>query len=380
MSVVDEERSMTRSRARILLLWTLTLVFLFPAAVFPHAGNVSYSEITVENLQIRHEIQILVEELEEAVPLDTDGDGTITSDELEEAREDLADYLSQKVEVESWNVAIPLRLEGLEILQREVVDADEDTLPFLRVELVFESPHLLSQFQIRCHVLDEVDIRHDNYAKITVFGSERPFVFKPWNTFVYERGQGRSEAFIPSMWSTFYSFGMLGGDHIFTGYDHMLFLIRLLLVATRFLTTVKVVTAFTVAHSVSLVLAAFKIVQVSPGIVEPIIALSIMYVAAENFFSWFPMKRWLISFGFGLIHGLAFAQGLQMLDLPRAQFITALLSFNIGIELAQVMVVVVAFPLLMLMAEAPWRLRVIRGLSVVLFVLGSAWLVERTLM
>jgi hypothetical protein len=148
-------------------------------------------------------------------------------------------------------------------------------------------------------------------------------------------------------------------------------------VGTRFLPTVQVVTAFTVAHSVSLVLAAFKIVEVSAGIVEPIIALSIMYVAAENFLSWFPMKRWLLSFGLGLIHGLAFAQGLEMLDLPRAQFVTALLSFNLGIELVQVMIVAIVFPALMLMAKSPWRLGTIRVLSLVIFVLGTAWLVER---
>ncbi|MEE8349362.1 MAG: HupE/UreJ family protein [Acidobacteriota bacterium] len=365
--------------ARLRFFWTLIFLVCFPVLGFSHAGNVSYSQITVENLQIRHQIEILLEELEEVIPLDTDRDGVITSEELEAVRDELADYLARKVEVESWEVAIPLRLESLEIREREVIDADSDTLPFLWVELIFDSPHLLSQFKIRCHVLDEVDVRHDNLAKITVFGVERPFVFKPWNTFVYERGRGRAEQVFPSLWSTLHSFGMLGGEHILTGYDHMLFLIGLLLVATRFLTTVKVVTAFTVAHSVALVLAAFKLVEVSVGIVEPMIALSIMYVAAENFFSWFPLKRWMISFGFGLIHGLAFAQGLQMLDLPRTQFAIALLSFNVGIELAQVMIVAVAFPALMLMARAPWRDRTIRVLSLVLFVMGTVWLVERVL-
>jgi hypothetical protein len=371
------KRSILRALAWPGSAWTLTFIFLFPVLAFSHAGNISYSQITVENLLIRHQIQILVEELEEAVVLDSDHDGTITPEELEAVREELADYLGRKVEVRSWNVALPLRLKSLEIREREVFDADQETLPFLLVELVFESSHLLSQFQIRCHVLDEVDIRHDNFAKITVFGSEHPFVFKRWNTFVYERGQGRTEEFFPSVWSIFHNFGMLGGEHILTGYDHMLFLLGLLLVGTRFLPTVQVVTAFTVAHSVSLVLAAFKIVEVSAGIVEPIIALSIMYVAAENFLSWFPMKRWLLSFGLGLIHGLAFAQGLEMLDLPRAQFVTALLSFNLGIELVQVMIVAIVFPALMLMAKSPWRLGTIRVLSLVIFVLGTAWLVER---
>ncbi|TDI14757.1 MAG: HupE/UreJ family protein [Acidobacteria bacterium] len=363
------------SRALCLLCSTL-FIFLFPALGFPHAGNVSYSQITVEETEIRQEIQILVKELLLAVPLDTNQDGKVDPGELQAGRELLTDYLRQKVEVISRDVDLPLRVESLDIGEQEVVDRSEPEL-FLFAQLVFPSPHPLREFTMRCHLLDAVDIRHHNFAKIHFGGFSRPFVFTPSNTFVYEGGRGRSAQFVAGLGETLYSFGRLGAEHIFSGYDHILFLIGLLLVATRFSNILTVVTAFTLAHSFSLALAALQWVEVASRIVEPLIALSIMYVALENFFSWFPAKRWLISFGFGLIHGLAFAEGLQVLELPPPQFITALLSFNVGIEVAQVIIVALTFPAILAMAKASWRPRAIQGLSSVLFCLGALWLIQR---
>jgi len=360
------------------LLGSTLFILLFPALGFPHAGNVSYSQITVEGTRLRQEIQILVEELLLAVPFDSNQDGAVSQGELDAARERLSAYLSQKVEVTSGDVDLPLRIEALRIVQREVEDSSEP-LSFLLAQLVFESPHPLTEFKIRSHLLDQVDIRHHNFAKINISGLSRPFVFTPSNTFVYEGGMGRSAQFVPGLGETLYNFGRLGADHIFSGYDHILFLIGLLLVATRFADILKVVTAFTIAHSFSLALAALQWVEVASRMVEPFIALSIMYVAFENFFSWFPAKRWLISFGFGLIHGLAFAQGLQVLKLPPPQFIAALLSFNVGIEVAQVIIVALTFPAILAMAKASWRPRAIQGLSSVLFCLGALWLIQRVL-
>ena len=356
--------------------WTLTWLFLFSLPAFPHAGNVSYSQFTVQDREVRVEIQILVKELLLAVPLDGNQDGAVDPRELEASRELLTGYLREKLEIFSVAKRLPLRVESFEVRLRAVVDSEP--LPFLFAQLVFESPRPLTQFRIRCHLLDEVDIRHDNFAKIDLHGFIRPFVFTPSNAFVYRGGKGQSVQVASSAWGTFYSFGVLGVEHIFTGYDHMLFLIGLVLVATAFAPTVKVVTAFTIAHSVSLALAALRVVQVPSSLVEAVIALSIMYVACENFFSWFPVKRWIISFGFGLVHGLAFAQALEILHLPRIQFVTALFSFNVGIEIAQVVIVALIFPFILAMAKAPWRLRAVQGFSFLIFWCGTLWLAQRT--
>ena len=364
-------------------LWSLVLSLLPLAAcllacsslAFSHAGNVSYSQIIVSDHELRQEVQILVQELLLALPIDANKDGTLEQGELEASRAILTDYLQKKIEVFSEGARLPLRVESLEVRKESVVDSDPS--PFLFAQVVFASPRPLTEFRMRCHLLDEVNIRHDNFAKITIGGVVRPFVFTPANAFEYRGGVARSVALSSSHWATFLNFGTLGLKHIFTGYDHMLFLVGLLLVATRFGHTVKVVTAFTIAHSFSLTLAALRVVQIQTRLVESFIALSIMYVTFENVISWFPVRRWLISFGFGLVHGLAFAQALEVLHLPRPQLVTALFSFNVGIEVAQVVVVALTFPLIFAMAKAPWRLRAVQTLSIVIFACGTLWLVQR---
>ena len=365
------------SRTLLRLGCAAALVFFFPVLGLAHAGNVSYSQIEVQDILIRQEIRILVQELLLAVPLDANHDGTLEQQELAAARDILTDYLRRKVEVFSGEVRLPLRVESLDIRVESVVDSDP--LPFLFARLVFESQEPLREFRMRCHLLDEVDIQHDNFAKINIGGEVRPFVFTPTNTFVHRGSAGDALAVAPSPWETLYSFGLHGIRHIFTGYDHMLFLIGLLLVAASFGSTVRIVTAFTISHSLALALAAFRVVSVPSRFVEAVIALSIMYVAAENVLSWFPIRRWMVSFSFGLVHGLAFAETLQVLHLPRTQLVTALFSFNVGIEIAQVLIVASAFPVLLAMAKASWRLRAIQGLSFVIFCCGTAWLIQRTI-
>ncbi len=369
------QRHCRRGQTSLCLTWTAAWLFVFPVLAFSHAGNVSYSQVIVQDTAVRQQVQILVKELTLAVPLDANRDGTVDQGEVDAARETLTGYLRQKIELFSGEVRLPLRVESLEIRQESVVDSEP--LPFLFAQLVFESPHPLTEFRMRCHLLDEVNIRHDNFAKINIGGVVRPFVFTPSNAFLYRGGTARGVQMPSSHWKTFYSFGKLGTEHIFTGYDHILFLIGLLIVASRFGHTVKVVTAFTIAHSLSLTLAVLRVVQVPSRLVESVIAVSIMYVTFENVFSWFPVKRWMISFGFGLVHGLAFAQALEVLHLPRLQLVTALFSFNVGIEAAQVVIVALTFPVIFATAKASWRLRAVQGLSIVIFCCGTLWLVQR---
>jgi len=122
----------------------------------------------------------------------------------------------------------------------------------------------------------------------------------------------------------------MGVQHIVTGYDHLAFLLGLLLLGGRVRTLVAILTAFTVAHSITLALAVLRVVSLSPGFVEPAIALSIAYVGVENLFVTDARKRWRITFPFGLLHGFGFAGALTALDLPRAQLPSALFGFNLG--------------------------------------------------
>jgi len=179
-----------------------------------------------------------------------------------------------------------------------------------------------------------------------------------------------------------------GIEHIFLGYDHIVFLAAVVLWARRIWPVIKVVTAFTVAHSVTLSLAALDIVRIPSSIIEPAIAASIVYVAAENFLSRDVDKRWHDTFCFGLIHGFGFASALQEFGLPRGALVPALASFNLGVEIGQIAVVSLVVPALLGMdrlltpsRRAPTRPAfAVYALSVVIIGLGGYWFLDRTVL
>ncbi len=181
-----------------------------------------------------------------------------------------------------------------------------------------------------------------------------------------------------------------GIEHILIGYDHIAFLIAIVLWADRLWPVVKLVTAFTLGHSITLSLAALDIVRIPSSIIEPAIAASIVYVAAENFFSHDVQKRWRDTFAFGLVHGFGFASALQEFGIPKSALIPALASFNVGVEIGQIAIVGAVFPLLMVfdaLAASPGqggrsRRRLpaaVYTLSAVIIMLGSYWFLARTI-
>ena len=175
-------------------------------------------------------------------------------------------------------------------------------------------------------------------------------------------------------------FVRLGIAHILTGYDHLLFLVALLATARGLWSIVKIVTAFTLAHSMTLSLASLGLVTIPSRVIEPMIAASIVWVALENIFASDPgRRRALISFGFGLVHGFGFASALQELDLKGMAIARALVGFNLGVEIGQLIFITAFFPLL-LWLMAPHRYRVSPSVvSAAIAVMGAYWFVERLL-
>ena len=174
------------------------------------------------------------------------------------------------------------------------------------------------------------------------------------------------------------SFFVLGIEHILTGYDHLLFLLALILRGGNLWSLFKIITAFTLAHSITLVLAVLNVVALPAGFVEPVIALSIAYVAAENLFLRTAQShRWAVSFLFGLVHGFAFSSVLRELGLPKEGLIWALLNFNLGVEAGQATAVIVAVPLLLWMRRSQWERRVVAAISTLVLIVGLALFVER---
>ena len=176
-------------------------------------------------------------------------------------------------------------------------------------------------------------------------------------------------------------YARLGFTHIIPdGLDHILFVAGLCLLSTRIKTILWQATAFTVAHSVTLALSMKNIIVLPGAVVEPIIALSILFVAVENIMLT-ELKAWrvLIVFMFGLIHGMGFASALNEIGLPRNQFFLSILSFNLGVELGQVSVILAVFLLLIMpFGKKPWyRKRIVFPLSAVIGLIAAWWTIER---
>jgi hydrogenase/urease accessory protein HupE len=180
-----------------------------------------------------------------------------------------------------------------------------------------------------------------------------------------------------SSWSSFTQFLLLGIEHILTGYDHIAFLVALIVIGLSTREVLKIITAFTVAHSITLLLAALQIVNLNSRFVESAIALSICYVALENLFRKKIRYRWVVTFCFGLIHGFGFASALQELIVGKSNLVLSVLSFNLGVETGQLMIFVLLLPVLHFLRHRMQFRRVTACASLVVFVLGFTWLVER---
>jgi hypothetical protein len=174
------------------------------------------------------------------------------------------------------------------------------------------------------------------------------------------------------------SFILMGAEHMLGGPDHLLFLLALLALSRGLWSTVKIVTGFTLAHSITLSLATLGWVDVPSRIAEPLIAGSIVWVAVENLVA--PQsdsRRWLVAAFFGLVHGLGLANGLLELGLPREALVPALIGFNLGVELGQLLFVAIALPAI-IWASRPGRLtRLPQVMSLVAAAGGIVWLLLR---
>ncbi len=175
----------------------------------------------------------------------------------------------------------------------------------------------------------------------------------------------------------------LGYTHILPkGNDHILFVLGIFLLSVRLKPVLLQVTAFTVAHTITLALTIYGVVSLRSSVVEPLIAISIVYVAVENILR--PeLNPWRVAlvFGFGLLHGMGFAGVLSQLGLPRSEFLTALLCFNAGVELGQLSVILIAFLVFGLpFRQEPWyRTRIVIPTSAVIAAVGLYWVIHRVI-
>lgn len=328
-----------------------------------HEFSTSYAEVHVDGSNVDIGMTIDVTALHNGPQIDTNMDGQTTVAELDASIEVLTSAMTDnyRVSLPDGDPAVAERT-GYELVSSNIVRL-ELSYRFDREATdlnVFSSLDRITQDDHR-HVLQ---IGEGNQVRYTVLSSDYPEV-----EIDYTMG-------IP-VWVTLYEFAVLGIEHIFTGYDHLAFLVALLLATSTLKSLVKIVTAFTVGHSVTLALATLGVVAVPSRLIESLIALSIAYVAIENFLGRQMVHRWLVTFLFGLIHGFGFSNVLREFGLTSGRLAVSLFSFNAGVELGQIAFVAVVFPLLWFLGRFEWKEHVVSGASILVMCLGFYWLVQR---
>jgi len=240
------------------------------------------------------------------------------------------------------------------------------------VQLEFACGHAPKELTIHDDLFDVLGAGYHTIANIQWPGGSQQFVFLS--------GAREARVSVGGGVTTrgIGSFFLLGVEHILTGYDHLLFLLALALRGGNLWSLLKIITAFTLAHSITLALAALNIVVLPERLVEATIALSIAYVAAENLFMRQAVShRWAVAFIFGLMHGFGFSNVLRELGLPKEGLAWALLNFNLGVEAGQAIAVLIAVPLLMWLRRFRWEPRAVAAISVAVLVVGLTLFVDR---
>ena len=329
---------------------------LLPCAALAHQTSVSYSELEVRGREVRGTLRFSLSDLRTQVEVDP---------------AHLPAAVLQRLLLDSF----VLKALGRPCPLQPGVTAAADGADGVALHAAWLCPGDIETLSVRVGFLDSFPAGHAHLSRIG-FGPREVWqrVAQLENPgFEVQRSRGAAQEFR--------RFLVLGVRHIFTGYDHIAFLIGLLLLGGSVRELVKIVTAFTVAHSITLALAALSILTPSPRIVEPLIAASIIFVGVENLWALRGKRaaqvlqhRWMVTFAFGLVHGFGFAAVLRELDLPRAVLATGLISFNLGVEVGQLCIVLAVLPILN-------RLRTLRRFALLASAcvsgLGAIWLVQR---
>ena len=346
--------------------WVLAGLLLLAAAAdaSAHAGSMAFWRVACDGDRAHSEILLALDDVSRFAPEVAAASGAVPVERLGAFGETLLAHFT----VRQDGLPVPSRIVTSRVLpsgllEVQVVHQLTDPARPLTLRATF---HAMTDETHR--VIGRVD-RRDVSDSIVLDVSTPEHLVQPAS------GRSWRDAIAPE--GSVRAMLLLGIEHILTGYDHLLFLGCLLVPGGGWRSRVAIVSAFTVAHSLTLVLAAMRVVTPPPQFVEPAIALSIGYVAVENLVADRQSRRWPTAFGFGLIHGFGFAGMLDVLDLPLSQWLAAVAAFNLGVEIGQLAVVAVAVPLIVIVARSPWHRRVVQCTSVFVLGLAVVWIVER---
>jgi hydrogenase/urease accessory protein HupE len=353
---------------RLIVSLLVAALFVAPRVASAHAIGLSRGEYAFDGSRAAVTLTFARGDVLSLAPsMDADGDGTLTAGELERGRDSLMPGVVEKLSVEAGGAPCRGGLQGARLTEGDG----------LSVAATFDcgARGASSAFVGLGPLLLDLPSGHRHLAHMA--GAGDVVLFRGASSCTVPSLTGaRPTSQPPTSALRALSIFRMGVEHILTGYDHLLFLFGLVLVASTWRTLLPVVTAFTLAHSLTLGVAALGLWSPPSRIVEPLIALSIAYVGIENLFMKDPGRRWRITFPFGLIHGFGFASALRELDLPSREVPVALVSFNVGVEVGQLAVLALALPILVWVRRAWWA-RGVRVPSLGVALVGAVWFVAR---
>jgi hypothetical protein len=358
-------------------------MLLLGAAAHAHIASNGFLVAQVQGRTVSGSYELAVRDVELAIGVDANRDGRVTWGELRAAQPQITRYLAQHLALAAQGNECDLTFHSIQINDR--VDGNYAWLPFTA-----QCPADVTQLTIRYSVMDGIDPSHRGLLTLTAGTLVQTAVLDG------RTAQSAFAVFAPSKWRAFSEYLQAGVWHILSGIDHLLFLLSLLLPAVLFrrhgrwepvaqarpalISILKVVTAFTLAHSITLTLAALDVVRLPSRLTESIIAASIIVAALNNIFPVVTDSRARIAFAFGLLHGFGFASVLSDMGLPHGARVISLLAFNLGIEAGQLAVVLTVMPLIYgIRAGAFYRRGVMPWGSAVIAVIATVWLVQRAI-
>lgn len=363
------------------LLAGLAFFFLCLVSAHAHKPSDSYLSLSVKENAVVGQWDIALRDLDFAIGLDTNADGAITWGELRSRQTEIEAYALSRLQLSSAGSPCPVQQGSL------LVDNHTDGA-YAVLQFQAQCAALRESLQVRYRLFFDIDPQHKGLLRLQYQGTSSTGIFSP------EKADQQFSLSAPSRLQQFLDYLREGVWHIWIGYDHILFLLALLLpaVAMReagawkpvsafrpaFWNVLRIVTAFTVAHSITLTLATLGVVSLPSRWVESIIAASVVVAALNNIFPLFSERRWMMAFLFGLIHGFGFASVLSDLGLPQDALVLALVGFNVGVEVGQLAIVAGFLPLIYVLRRS-WLYRrlLLLGGSVVIIILASIWLIER---
>lgn len=364
-------------KSKILLL----ILLLTSSLAWSHKSSDSFVNLDMSGDTITGRWDIALRDLEYALALDIDSDGAITWSELRSRYQEIENYAFNHLQVKQGSNECNRELGLLQVDQHS-----DGAYAVINFDLKCASSS--KQLSVEYNLFFDLDPTHRGLVQVSQEDGSEFVVFSP------EKQQAIIDFKQSNQWQTFSQFIKEGIWHIWIGYDHILFLLCLLLPSVVSRTPVgwvqnnsfsntlaqvaKIVTAFTIAHSITLLLGVLQIINLPSRLVETTIAFSVIMVAANNLYPFFRERAWLVAFGFGLIHGFGFASVLSNLNLTTANLGVSLLGFNLGVEIGQLAIVSVFLPIAYCL-RGHWFYRriVLYAGSQAIMLLALVWFVQR---